>query len=138
MCSSVLSNRAGYERHTWEISMVQRYSDVQFEFFGADGLESQRGVVIIRDGEMALEIECPDDRPYSIVGAVRNGFFVGQHRDLPDDVPVEAKWIRLDDIYIGTWVEDGQDYLFKFRLPADPTSARKLAHRRAEKSKLAV
>jgi hypothetical protein len=98
--------------------MVQRHSGVQFEFFSAHGLESQRGAVIIREGEMVLEVECPDDRPYSIRGTVNREYFVGKHQDRPDDVPVEAKWIRLDDIYVGTWIEEGTDYLFTFRLPA--------------------
>lgn len=106
---------------TLVIPMVRRYSDVQFEFFTVDGLESERGAVIIRDGEMMLEVECPGDRPYSIRGTVTRNFFVGQHQDRPDDVRVEAKWIRFDDIYIGTWIQEGTDYLFKFRLPSDPT-----------------
>jgi hypothetical protein len=29
----------------------------------------------MRDGEMVLEIECPGDRPYVIVGKAMEGFF---------------------------------------------------------------
>jgi hypothetical protein len=100
--------------------MFRRYSDVQFEFLSAvDGLESERGVVIVRDGEMVLEVECPGDRPYSIRGTLSHDFFAGWHEDRTGDVAVVAKWIRLDNIYIGTWTEAGKDYLFKFRLPPD-------------------
>jgi hypothetical protein len=97
---------------------MERYTDVQFEFLSAlEGLELERGVVIVRDGEMVLEVECPGDRRYSIRGTLRRDFFVGRHEDQLGDTPVDAKWIRLDDIYIGTWIEGGNDYMFRFHLP---------------------
>jgi hypothetical protein len=76
-------------------------------------------VVIVRDGEMVLEVECPGERCYSIRGRLIRDFFVGRHEDRLGDTPVDAKWIRLDDTYIGTWIEGGKDYLFKFQLPPD-------------------
>ena len=97
---------------------MQRHDNVRFEFLGGDdALVALRGTVIVRDDEMVLEVECRDDRPYSIRGTPRRGFFIGRHEGLPGDVAVEAKWTRLDDIFIGTWVEGGMDYVFKFRLP---------------------
>jgi hypothetical protein len=96
---------------------MKRYDAVDFEFVCADDTSSiQRGVVIVRDTEMVLEVECPGDRPYLIRGKAHDGYYAGVHEGLPEDVPVSAKWTRLDDIWIGTWLEDGFDYLFTFRI----------------------
>ena len=98
--------------------MVQRWTDVQFEFVSLAGdTYAYSGTVIARDEEMVLELECPGERPYLICGQAIGEFFRGAHQGLPDDVPVTAKWIRLDDIYIGMWIEEGIDYVFIFRLP---------------------
>jgi hypothetical protein len=98
-----------------------RYVDGEFEFLSATKDLTERGIVIQRDDEMVLEVECngdPED-PYLICGKAERGFFQGRHKGkLPDDVTVEAKWTRLDEIYIGIWIEDGVDYFLKFRLPA--------------------
>lgn len=66
---------------------------------------------------MVLEVECPGERPYTIPGKSVRNFFHGHHKGMPDDERVEAKWIRLDEIYIGTWLEQGIEYLFTFSLP---------------------
>jgi hypothetical protein len=96
-----------------------RYENIEFQFLSAaEPASYPRGTVVVRDAEMVLEVECPgDERPYTIHGKVHRGFFCGQHKGHPDDVPVAAKWIRLDDMFIGTWVEAGIDYAFTFRLP---------------------
>jgi hypothetical protein len=70
---------------------------------------------------MVLEVECNGDPidPYLICGKAERGFFHGRHKGkIPEDVTIDAKWTRLDDIYIGIWTEDGEDYFFKFRLSA--------------------
>lgn len=96
-----------------------RYENIQFQFLSAAERPSfPRGTVVIRGAEMVLEVECPDEeRPYTIHGKPQRDFFCGQHTGLPGDVPVFAKWTRLDDTFIGTWVEEGIDYLFTFRIP---------------------
>ena len=104
--------------------MAQRYTDVQFEIVSLAGDSyAYRGTVIVRDGEMLLEVECPDERPYVIRGKASCDFFQGRHEGLLGDPSVQAKWIRLDDIYIGTWLEEGIDYLFKFCLSIEATEA---------------
>lgn len=96
----------------------ERHDNVQFEFLSAgDEPVASRGTVIVRQDEMVLEVEDPDERPYLIKGKRRQGFWAGRHEGLPGDVPVEAKWTRLDDIFIGTWLQKGIDYVFMFRLP---------------------
>ncbi|MGA9108336.1 MAG: hypothetical protein ACLQPN_06965 [Bryobacteraceae bacterium] len=100
--------------------MPQRWSNIQFEFVSLAGdADTNGGTVLVRDGEMVLEVECLGDRPYVIVGKAVDGFYRGFHQGQPDDAPVTAKWIRLDDIYIGTWREEGTEYLFRFRLPEE-------------------
>jgi hypothetical protein len=96
-----------------------RYENVDFDFLSAAGPpETLRGTVVVRDAEMVLEVECPDEpRPYTIPAKATHNVFHGRHVGLPDDVPVEAKWTQLDDIFIGTWIEHGIDYVFTFRLP---------------------
>lgn len=99
---------------------MPRFERVRFEFpcAGTD-CDSLPGTVLVRPSEMVLEVEYPGELPYIIRGKARSGgFFSGRHEGRPEDVHVEAKWILLDSIYIGTWVEDGSDFVFTLRLPA--------------------
>ena len=41
---------------------------------------------------------------------------------MSDDVPVTATWADIGGEYVGVWIEDGKDYLFRFRL-GKPTQA---------------
>ena len=94
-----------------------KYDDVQFHFLSSeDHPWVCSGTVIVRDREMALEIPWDNDAPYTVVGKESRGFFLGKHEGQPGDVPVSAKWIRLDDSYIGTWLEQRVEYLFRFHL----------------------
>jgi hypothetical protein len=100
---------------------MERYPSVTFEFVSVNGTSRKpRGVVIVRDAEMVLEVECPGDRPYLIRGKDRGGIYEGFHEGPEGDVPVHATWTRFGDICEGTWVEDGYDYRLMFRLT--PTS----------------
>jgi hypothetical protein len=102
----------------WTFSM-EHYKKVSFEYVSAsEDVRLLHGVVIMRPNEMVLEIELPGDRPYFITGAKRSGFYEGVHKGQPDDIPVHAKWTKLDNAWIGTWVEGGMDYLFTFETPA--------------------
>jgi len=97
---------------------MEHYKGVSFDFLSA--LAKPRilfGTIIIRTNEMVLEIELPGDRPYFIKGIKKAGFFEGIHQGQPDDIPVQAKWTKLDNAWIGTWVEGGTDYLFTFETP---------------------
>jgi len=98
------------------------FKDVDFYFLSAADAETAehnyRGTVIIRENEMVLEVELPGDEPYLIKGKTRDGFYEGDHEGMSGDIPVHAKWTRLDRIWIGTWLEDGYESLFTFRLPS--------------------
>lgn len=98
---------------------IKRHLDVRFEFLSAcDKPRILRGTVVLRDNEMVLDVELPGDRPYCIKGKERGGYFEGVHDGLADDVPVHAKWTRLDKAWIGKWVEGGIDWFFTFELPS--------------------
>jgi hypothetical protein len=89
----------------------------EFEFFHAvDPSEVLQGFVLFREGEMILDIPVPDDTPYDIRGKAKGEYFEGRHKERPGDYPAQAKWILLDDTYVGIWIEDRNEYLFKFRL----------------------
>jgi len=98
---------------------MARYEHIQFEFLCAGDADEANGTVLSRSQEMILEVDYPGELPYSIRGKMRGDFFSGRHEGEPTALRVTAKWIKLDDIFVGTWVEDGVDWLFTFRLPAD-------------------
>jgi hypothetical protein len=98
---------------------MENYANVHFQFVSEeDEPVSSIGTVIIRDDEMVLEVPLPGDLPYVIVGKLRNGYYEGVHVGQPGDVPVAAKWVRLAHVWIGTWLEQDIEYLFKFELGA--------------------
>jgi hypothetical protein len=97
--------------------MTRKYKEVEFEFLSpTEEAELLRGEVLIRDSEMLLDMACPDDTPYDIRGRATGSFYQGQHKGRPGDVPVRAKWVLLDDTYVGIWIEGGYEFLFRFRL----------------------
>ena len=101
---------------------MAKFNDVEFEFLSLAKdvtVGPSRGAVILRDREMMLEIEYHGERPYNIRGNATGNFFSGRHEGIPGHIQVNAKWTRLDDIYIGTWVEEGREFVFKFRLPEE-------------------
>ena len=96
-----------------------KYAPVTFEFFNDNGTSrKERGVVIVRDGEMVLEVEWPGFLPYLICGKDCGGFYEGFHKAPTDDAFVHATWTRSGDTCEGEWVEDTYKYRFTFRLPA--------------------
>src|SRR5438105_3123952 len=92
----------------------------EFEFFHPDSYTVLHGFVYFRRDEMLLEIEEPGDTPWDIRGKANGAFFEGQHKARPGDPSsARAKWILLDDTYVGIWVEHGRDeYLFRFQVQA--------------------
>lgn len=101
----------------YQAGIMQRHANVEFEFLSAgDKPAILLGTAIVRGDQMVLDVEVEGDRPYSIAGERRDSYYEGVHKGLPGDIPVHAKWTQLDDIWVGTWLEDGIDYLFTFRL----------------------
>jgi hypothetical protein len=94
--------------------MPQKHAE--FEFFSAtEHSEVLQGLVALREGEMILEVQHSDGTLYDIRGKAIGALFHGQHQERPGDASVRAKWILLENTYVGIWVEDGRKYLFEFR-----------------------
>ena len=68
----------------------------------------------IRD--RVLDVEYTADSHYDIRGKSAGQFYEGRHMERKGDVSVHAKWILLDDTYLGIWAEGQQEYLFRFTL----------------------
>ena len=95
------------------------YDGVSFDFFSqGDDHRSLTGTIIMREDAMVLEIELPGDDPYTVLGKPSGHYYIGHHVGAPDHTKVDAKWAGVGDrAYVGSWIEDGEDWLFRFRLP---------------------
>ncbi len=95
--------------------MTERYA-AQFEFFSAAKGEEYScftGSVVVREAETVLDSVHSDDFHYTIVGRDRGGTFEGTHQGSPDHISVSAKWVLLDDVVVGTWIENRTDFVLK-------------------------
>lgn len=102
------------------------YRDVQFHWLSSEEEAEVRGTVQVRPGEMVIEItdRTRVDGPYTLVGRRRGGAYVASSNIAQHPAsPVAAKWAEVDGDYVGLWVEDGTDYMFRFRLPAGVASS---------------
>jgi|AGTN01.1.fsa_nt_gi hypothetical protein len=93
----------------------KRHDNVSFWFLGAGEDEDLRGSVVVRDEEMVLDI--PDgDGPYLIAGKKSGHVFAGSNSIRSVSNNVAARWADIGGRFVGTWVEEGSEYLFAFRL----------------------
>jgi hypothetical protein len=99
-----------------EVRRVGRYDGVIFHFVGGDEEDEElTGTVILRDGEMILDI--PGGwGPYLIIGKLHGSRFQGPSTARGRSKRVEAAWADLGERYVGWWIEDGLKYLFSFEL----------------------
>jgi hypothetical protein len=95
---------------------MERKQETSFEFFSDNDASVCQGTVILRDGEMVLDVLCDgEERPYTVVGASKGHSYIGRHVGPPGDSEVTAEWVKLADAWVGVWVEDGHRYLFTFQ-----------------------
>jgi hypothetical protein len=96
-----------------------RYDGVVFEFYNSDTDLEQRGTVIIRAEDMALEI--PEQDGYAaatVIGKPLGHYFRGGNSSRKADaLRVDARWADLGELFAGTWQDEDYDLLFRFRLP---------------------
>lgn len=96
-----------------------RYDDVPFVFYNDDTTIEQKGVVVIREDAMVLEIPEQDGYPPAlIIGKASGHYFRGKNsvRD-QNFVPVDASWADLGDLCVGVWQDDSYEFIFFFHLP---------------------
>jgi hypothetical protein len=98
-----------------------RYDGVDFNFKGEKEEEDLSGTVIIRKGEMVLDIP-GGYGPYMIIGKLLVGkplesWYQGKNSASSRSYETEARWAFVGEgTYAGLWVEDNCDYLFSFHL----------------------
>jgi hypothetical protein len=102
----------GYTRQ--ENSMTAKISPrrdgILFSFTDSD----LHGSVIVRDGEMVLDIP-GGDGPYLIIGRARGHYYEGEN-NIRGGNHIEAKWAEMGDEFVGVWREENEEYFFTFRL----------------------
>lgn len=98
----------------------KKYSDVKIEFMKSDHDISEIATIIRRTDEMVLDIaDDSGSTVYLVVGKSRGHYYSGVNSAFGDVPRVNATWTELGGKYIGFWIEDGDEYLFSFRLAAD-------------------
>ena len=109
------SQKTEAEHHT-----PKRYDNVKFSFLSYVNKENATllGIVLFRDNEMVIDIQ---DRqapvPYLIVGKLNENYFQGINSFQKPSRSIEAKWAKVGNSYVGTWLEEGVEFLFSFNLP---------------------
>ena len=93
-----------------------RYDDVEFEFFSPDVTLTNYGTVVVRDAEMVLEVTDDDDNLITVVGRLNEHLYRGMELDGPPRGAVRARWTSMGDLFVGVWIQDGEEYVFRFRL----------------------
>ncbi len=101
------------------------YQGVHFDFVNIDEAQEATGSVAVSADGMVLDIPIPGKSPYVVVGKAQDAVFRGIHLGPPGDVSVQAVWTRLGGIWVGRWIEEGTEYLFRFSLPNQDDSQRK-------------
>jgi hypothetical protein len=92
-----------------------RYENVLFEFPNDD----MQGTVLIRDHEMVIEL--PEQNglaPALVVGECEGHLYRGINEVRDEDaLSISASWCDFGEAFAGIWIEEGNEMLFKFRLP---------------------
>jgi hypothetical protein len=96
---------------------ARKFENVQIEFVNEEYFDTQAATVILRDDGMVIEIEADDDdySDYTIVGHPVKHYFQGVN-SARDMNKVLARWVKLGPLYVGTWLESGQQFFFSFEI----------------------
>jgi hypothetical protein len=98
-------------------SETKIYENVRIQMLGPELTDELSATVLVRMGEMVLDIVFEDARiliPGKLVGSFYAG--IGEVQDRVQAALV-ARWCLLGDVWVGWWLQDGEEYLFSFRLP---------------------
>jgi hypothetical protein len=95
---------------------AQTYKDVRFLTLGIREAFERKGTVLIRDNEMVLDIPNPEG-DILLIGRLVGHVYSATEKNPPGIEPVNARWAKIGDCYVGTWIEGHMDFLFTFSLP---------------------
>jgi hypothetical protein len=78
-----------------------------------------RGTVIVRKGEMVIDIPEQDGLAAALVVGKQVGNIFRGSNDIRDEdaLAINASWCYFGEAYAGIWIEEGNELLFSFRLP---------------------
>jgi hypothetical protein len=94
---------------------IGRHSNVLFEFPDDD----MHGTVVVRDDAMVIELPEQNGLAAALVIGKKDGPIYRGRNELRDEyaLSISATWCNFGDVYAGVWIEEGNELLFKFRLP---------------------
>ena len=79
--------------------------------------EVEEAHVTLQGDEMVIDMQEPDGiTKYLIVGKPVGNHFQGVNSAGPRMPKVRVKWVKLGKVFVGQWLEDGEEYLFSFSL----------------------
>lgn len=94
-------------------------TETEIEFYGSD-IETTtfEADIVERTDGMTIEIQPQDGSAhYLVVGSKREFWWEGTNNTRTKDRRnVLARWVKLGPRYVGTWVEDGDEFVFAFSL----------------------
>jgi hypothetical protein len=99
--------------------MPKKVERVHFDFVHKGNAFDSRGSAVQRESVMVLDIIAEDNGlPYVLEGKLRDHVYDAVESKPPGGVePVRARWAQLGDVFVGLWIEEGEEWLFSFRLP---------------------
>jgi hypothetical protein len=90
------------------MSESHTYSDVYFHFVsGSYAPMTGRGTVVDREDEMVLDVSS-EGATYLVTGQRHGSYFVGSGDG------ITARWSNIGKDYIGVWIEEGDEWFFRF------------------------
>lgn len=92
--------------------------EVEFLLLSEESAMRVSGHLIVRNGEMVLDLTDEDDYQYLFVARQNKDGAYFAEASTPASKPSRARaaWEKLGPSYVGRWLEYGEEYLFTFRV----------------------
>jgi hypothetical protein len=89
--------------------------------WNADGEDNCWAEIIVRSAGKEMVIDCArqDGEGSAVLLKSKGPFFSAKNSSKAGELEVAARWVALDKAgkdFVGTWVEDGQEFLLRFKL----------------------
>lgn len=94
------------------------HKNVKINFLGSD--EDSDLYAQVKDGITEMIIDIQDrhaEEPHLIRGELRDYYFEGFNEYPTAKGTVHARWACVGDVYVGLWIENSVETLFKFQIP---------------------
>ena len=94
---------------------LQKYENILIRFSHNEYYEDIRATIYLRTNEMIIEME-HEGWHYTIVGRLDGNVYRGKNERSGSTAIVNAKWVQLDSLFLGIWMQDGVPYNIMFKL----------------------